>query len=134
MPIYKNTPKSKARIDKLNVDNTTKVTTSENEFGLRIADPKYICNKCGELLAKVDEDIYHCDNCRIITIPTIEDVRTMQDIEVPRGPAEETLISHVLAPHEGDMTIKHELELKSGFKALASKGNIRFTSYSEYNP
>ena len=95
MPIYKNTPRSRARIDKIKSDNTTRITIGEEDIGggSGAGNPKYLCNKCNGPLEKLKEDEWHCDQCRITTIPSIEDVRTDQDLQVPRGPAEETLVS-----------------------------------------
>ena|SRR5215216_4035495 len=52
----------------------------------------------------------------------------------PRSKNEETLVAHPPSPHESDVRIKHQPELKSGFLELSKKGTIRFTSYEEHNP
>jgi hypothetical protein len=45
----------------------------------------------------------------------------------------ETLITHMPSPGENDVQIKHEPELKGGFKALRDKG-LKISNYQEYNP
>jgi|SRR5215216_242647 hypothetical protein len=52
----------------------------------------------------------------------------------PRSKNAETLVAHPPSPHESDVRIKHQPELKSGFLELSKKGTIRFTSYEEHNP
>src|SRR5215207_5528667 len=112
-------------------DSTTRVTVGESDIGSSTREKKYICHRCSEPLNKISDDEWHCDTCLITTIPTIEDVRTDEDIEIPRGPADETLVSSIPSPGFGDVAVKKKLELKGAFKALADKGNIRFTSYTE---
>ena len=45
------------------------------------------------LLDKISEDEWHYDQCRITTIPSIENILTAQDIEIPKEYNEETLVS-----------------------------------------
>ena len=59
------------------------------------------------------------------------DVRTTQDLEVPQGVSDETLIGHPPEPHEEDVRIKKEPDLKSGFLALSKKGTIKITDYNQ---
>ena len=133
MPIYKNNPRSRARvsIDKHKVKDT-KIVIGENVVSRKRKPIKYLCNKCDGPLNKISDDEWHCDQCRITTIPSVEDVRTAQDIEVPQGPAQETLVSTVPTGYE-NIKIHREPELKGSFKALRDKG-IRITNYKEENP
>ena len=83
------------------------------------------------LRVRLSDDEWFCNNCRITIIPSIQDVRTTQDLEVPQGVSDETLIGHPPEPHEEDVRIKKEPDLKSGFLALSKKGTIKITDYNE---
>jgi hypothetical protein len=143
MPIYKNPPPSRARVDKQKVDNT-KIMFGEEDAG--IGKRRYICHRCNGLLDEITNkygaEEYHCPQCRITTIPSIdkEDTRSVpeQDIEVPREPNEETLIANPKVLYSGNtfadkVAIRHEPDPKGSFKMLKDKG-LRIVNYREEFP
>jgi hypothetical protein len=126
MPIYKNTPRSRARVDKIKSDNITRITIGEEDIGSEAGGvTRYICNRCDGPLDKISDDEYHCNQCRITTIPSIEDVRTDQDLTVPRGPVDETLVS--CPDLTKDVSVKKQPVYRGSFKELSKR--VHFTSY-----
>jgi hypothetical protein len=63
--------------------------------------------KCSGLLDKISHDEWHRDQCRITTIPSVGDVRTEQNIEVPRGHNNGTLIRFVPTPGYSNVKIDY---------------------------
>jgi hypothetical protein len=132
MPVHKNNPRSKARIDKQRIKETRITVGEEDVTSNNIGSPKYICNRCSGPLDKVSDDEWHCDQCLITTIPSVEDVRIEQDIEIPRGPNTETLIS---CPDYSnsltkDVQIRHTIEPRGILAKFKEKG-MKITNYSE---
>ena len=82
-------------------------------------DFQVICNYCNlPTNVRLTKDSFYCNKCNVEIIITKDDVRRYYELQVPEGPAEETLVSSTNAP-----TIrKKEVELQGGFKALRDKG------------
>ena len=126
----------KFKVKKHDIDSSSqdKVTIGENDLGISHKDTKIICNYCSQVVTvRLSDDEWFCNNCSITIIPSIQDVRRVQDLEVPQGVNDEILICHPPEPHEEDVRIKKEPDLQGGFKALRDKG-LRVTDYHESLP
>jgi hypothetical protein len=115
-------------------NNNDKIIIGENDLSIsqqqqQQRDIKVICNYCLRVAdVRISDDEWFCNNCQVTIIPSLEDVRTVQDLEVPKGVSDETLITHVPSPGESDVQIKHEPEPQGAFKMLKNKG-LKITNY-----
>jgi hypothetical protein len=83
--------------------------------------PQIYVHRYGGLLDKISDDEWHwhCDQCRITTIRSVEDVRTAQDIVIPEESNEETFVScpdYIL-----DISIHKQTVYYGSFKELQSE-------------
>src|SRR5215211_7905973 len=106
----------------------------KTEDNVTISNPedknkKYLCNYCDRILTVwLDKDTLYCNDCQVSVVPSSQDIRSTQDLTVPEGPAEETLVSSIHSGYD-KVKIRKEPELRGSFKALRDKG-LKFTSYT----
>lgn len=121
---------NRKKIKKSKISDRYLSTIGESALGVPPRESKIICNYCSQVVdVRISEDEYYCNTCQITIIPSIQDVRRVQDLEVPQGVSEETLIVHPPEPHEQDVRIRKGPVVKGGLKALQNKG-LKITSYT----
>lgn len=110
--------------------NDDKVTISSEYY--ENVRPSFICSICNQTLVRLTDaggnnNTYWCRNCSVEFDPTEENVRRESKISVPVRNIEPAVAT---APSIGEesVSIRHEPELRGGFKALRDRG-IKITYY-----
>jgi hypothetical protein len=93
-----------------------------------------MCSWCNRSLVKLTDknnqsESWFCRNCSIEFNSDDEQVSHKQKLSIPYQEDSELAVASIETIP--DVSIRHEPTLKGGFAALAKKGTIRFTSYSD---